>query len=182
MPGRPLPFVTNGDHIQENKTKYKWVTHGTNCPVCNILRGRVYALIVWYDTVTPGFHPCCDCELVPVSDDIPESSLQIFGVVPWIDRLSFNTYTRWWIKRLMPWDIQEVGALTEAYQETGNWAEAFKKVKQDINPRSTVIDPRIAIFNTQHPLTPLISWFDGVFTTRIQTAPTPSADLPWETP
>ena len=182
MRGEPLAFTRKNGRIQESKKKFKWVTHGINCDVCNLMRGRVYTLIVWWDTIVPGFHSCCDCELQEVGDDTPESSLQFFGVVPWIDRMNFSSYTRWWIKRLMPWDIQEVRALTEAFGQTGNWKDAFAAVKKVTHPNSYLIDPQITILNTRYPLSPLTSWFDGFFTTKVQTAPTPSADLPWESP
>lgn len=180
MTGEPLPFTRTESSVRENKTKYRWVTEGPNCDVCNLMRGRVYALIVWWDTVVPGLHPNCDCRLEPVPDDTPESSLDFFGVEPWIDRLNFNTYTRWWIKRLMPWDITEVQALTEAYQQTGNWKDAFEKVKQITNPKSVFSNPRLTIYNTQHPLSHLFSWPDGFFTTWFDNCPIPSAWLPWE--
>lgn len=180
VPGEPLLFTRKNGRIQENKKKYKWVTNGANCDTCNLMRGRVYALIVWWDTIVPGFHPCCDCSLEPVGDDTPESSLQFFGVVPWIDRLDFSTYTRWMIKRYMPWDVQEVYALAEAYDQKRNWKDAFAAVKKITHPNSYIIDFRYTLFNTQYPLSPVTSWFDGKFTTRVETAPTPSADLPWE--
>ncbi len=66
MAGEPLVFTRDGYNIQEAKRKYKWVTSGPNCDVCNLMRGRVYALIVWWDTLMPGFHPHCNCRLEPV--------------------------------------------------------------------------------------------------------------------
>ena len=181
MSGEPLAFTRKNGRIQESKKKYKWVTHGANCDTCNLMRGRVYALIVWWDNIVPGFHSCCDCELQEVGEDTPESSLQFFGVVPWIDRLSYDTYTRWWIKRLMPWDIQEVEALTEAYGQTGNWKDAFAAVRK-ITHTPLYYSRTPTTTNTRSPFTTLFSWFDGIFSTRVQTAPTPSADLPWESP
>jgi len=180
MPGEPLLFTRNETGVQENSMKYQWVTEGPNCDVCNLMRGRVYALIVWWDTVMPGFHPNCDCWLEPVSDDIPESSLDLFGVEPWIDRLNFNTYTRWWIKRLMPWDITEVTALNEAHQETGDWKDAFARLKSITNPRSLFSSPRLTVFNTQYPFPQFQSWPDGFFTSRFENVPYPYAWLPWE--
>ncbi|MHB8806711.1 MAG: hypothetical protein ACYC59_03935 [Anaerolineaceae bacterium] len=180
MPGEPLLFTRDETGVQENSTKYQWVTEGPNCNVCNLMRGRVYALIVWWDTVVPGFHPNCDCRLESVPDDTPESSLDLFGVEPWIDRLNVNTYTRWWIKRLMPWDITEVTALTKAYQETGNWKDAFAKLKSITNPKSLFSNPRLTIFNTQYPFPQFQSWSDGFFTSRFENVPVPYSWLPWE--
>jgi len=178
--GEPLAFKRNGNSIQEAQQKYRWVTQGANCEVCNRMHGRVYALIVWWDTVMPGFHPHCDCRLEPVADDTAESSLDIWGVDPWIERLNVNTFTRWWIKRLMPWDVAEVTTLSEAFQETGNWKDAFAKVKALYNPHSLFSNAHLMIFNTQHPFPQFWVWPDGFFTARFEGVPYPYAWLPWE--
>lgn len=180
MPGDLFVFHKSPTNIQEAQDKYRWVTEGPNCPVCNMMRGRVYSLIVWWDTVLPGFHPYCNCRLERVADDTLESSLDIFGVEPWIDRLNFNTFTRWWVKRLMPWDVTQVTALTEAYQSTGNWSDAFAQLEKITRPNSLFSNPRLLIYNTQHPFTPVWDWFGTVITTLIEAAPFPSASMPYE--
>ncbi len=180
MAGEPLVFTRDGYNIQEAKRKYKWVTSGPNCDVCNLMRGRVYALIVWWDTLMPGFHPHCKCRLEPVGDDTPESSLDLFGVEPWIDRLNLNTFTRWWIKRLMPWDVNMTFTLTEAYQESGNWKDAFDKVNRITRSGSPFANPRLRIFNTQNPFPQINSWTDLFITPTVETPLSPSASLPHE--
>jgi hypothetical protein len=180
MSGEPLAFTSNGERIQENRDKYRWITEGLNCDVCNLMRGRVYPLIIWYDTVMPGFHLHCDCRLEPVAQDTPESSLDIFGVDPWIDRLNVDTFTRWWINRLLPWDVREITTLTEAFQETGNWKDTFTKLKLASNPRTLFSNPRLIIFNTQYPFPQFRAWPDGFFTSRLENVPFPYTWLPWE--
>lgn len=180
MPGEVLLFQRTLTNVQEDQGKYRWVSEGPNCAVCNLMRGRVYSLIVWWDTVVPGFHPHCNCRLEKVAEDTPESSLDIFGVEPWIDRLSVNTFTRWWVKRLMPWDVTQVTALTEAYQETGNWSDAFAHLEKITRSNSLFSNPRLLIYNSQHPFSPIFDWLDGIFTSRAEGAPVPSASLPYE--
>lgn len=176
MSGEVLAFSRDESGINESKLKYRWQTNGVNCDVCNLLRGRVYPLIVWWDTVVPGFHPCCDCSLVPVEDNTPESSLDILGVEPWIDQLNMSTFMKWWVRRLMPWDITYTQALVEAYTDTGSWDKAFKQYKDTVS-----LNSRMTIFNRQYPFSQSTTWTDdGVITSRIESATRPSAKLPVE--
>jgi len=75
----------------EMTDKFQWVTNGWNCPVCQVMSNRVYEYAFWVSTVTPGFHPGCDCRLVKVKNDIPESNRDLFGV----DVLTFHLDHRW---------------------------------------------------------------------------------------
>ena len=44
------------------------------------MSGRVYTFSYWMATVTPGFHPGCDCRLLKVSDDYEISDTNLFGI------------------------------------------------------------------------------------------------------
>jgi hypothetical protein len=48
-------------------TRYRWTLHGrAHCPACKRLAGEVRSQQEWEMSVTPGFHPDCDCTLEPV--------------------------------------------------------------------------------------------------------------------
>ena len=58
---------------------YKWCTRGSNCPICDALRGKVYSMDIWMSCgVWPGFHLNCDCYLKKVFYE-PMSDLDFFG-------------------------------------------------------------------------------------------------------
>jgi hypothetical protein len=55
---------------------YRWQSGGRpDCPVCARLNGTIQPLDYWRAVVMPGFHPCCDCELVRVTTN--EQRMQV---------------------------------------------------------------------------------------------------------
>ncbi len=66
--------------LPDLKQLLQWTTRGENCPMCNALRGRVYAYDMWMSAgVWPGFHLNCDCYLKKVGADTPVSDPDFFG-------------------------------------------------------------------------------------------------------
>ena len=80
----------------------------------------------------------------------------------------------------MPWDVSMVQSLTQAFQQTGNWQEAFDQVERLTHPNAPLPIPRLLIFNTKYPFPTYQSWFDGSFTGNFESPAYPSADLPYE--
>jgi len=127
--------------------KYMWMTRGHNCPVCNMMRGRVYSMRFWTQAVMPGFHPHCDCFLKLVAIEYPESDTDIFGIEAFIDALNLSAFWKYMLHSILPQNFRKSKELAESYALTGNWQEAFNIVEDQFKSYYGLIDlPRYRLF------------------------------------
>jgi hypothetical protein len=112
----------NWDNLQK---KYKWMTRGENCRICDAMAGRVYTYDTWIAaSVLPGFHLHCNCYLQLVGDEVPESDKDIFGsdIQTMLDNqyfLSLNLNPNW-----QPYNLYLAGAVDKAMGEGLSLREA----------------------------------------------------------
>jgi hypothetical protein len=80
-----------------------WVTKGTNCPACNVLKGRTYPFGYWIATVMPGWHKGCDCRLVRSKSGVRESPHDLWGTEPlwWNPTLTLGQYLSQMLQRFL---------------------------------------------------------------------------------
>ena len=181
----PPGTIFENPHGTNSSVKYRWVCKGWNCPVCQVLSNRIYSLEYWAGTVQPGFHANCDCSLVPVYSDAPESSHDLFDVDYWVlnthrgflDSLFRHRFN--WIMGL----AEDYAALAEAkgdmtvvpYEMRGiigyDWEHALG-IPIDM-PNTAVMYPKLK-FET------LIGTFLGNLSAALKPVKNPGAGLPWE--
>ena len=123
--------MSSWDDLQK---KYQWRTRGENCSICNAMAGRVYTYDTWISSsVLPGFHLHCNCYLVQVSQDYPESDKDIFGsdIETMLDNkyfFSLNFFNNW-----QPYNLYLAGAVDRAMNDGYTLREAVNSaLKYDL--------------------------------------------------
>lgn len=134
-----VPAIS-GEYMQR---KFRWTTHGENCPLCDFMRGRVYTMDVFYSTgFYPGFHLHCNCTLSPVGDDVPMSNLDIFG-----DSLNLLANDTRWLFGLFnydpdfkPYNAFFTELIANEAKKGGTLQEVMKRLKRNIKSGSFILD------------------------------------------
>jgi len=123
--------------------KFRWMTRGQNCPLCQFMRGRVYTMDTFYSSgFYPGFHHGCDCYLTPVGDDVPISNLDIFG-----DSLNLMANDIRWFFGLFnydpdwkPYNAFFTELITEEAKAGGTLRDIMRRLKRKIKSGAFILD------------------------------------------
>lgn len=180
----PFTFVDNPSYA-EGATLYRWQTVGYNCPICQILSNRIYTWDYWRNTVTPGFHPGCDCQLVKVKDQsVAESCKNLFSV----DQVIFNPTTSN-VKQWLQFFIKNLNLIknnakkySTAFYEFGDVQKGYEAL-DGIITSNWLLNFGIPDFILQHPrinFFTLMGTVAGNLHSVAAQIVKPKADLPWE--
>ena len=123
--------------------KFRWMTRGENCVLCEFMRGRVYTMDTFMATgFFPGFHLHCNCYLTPVDDDVPVSNLDIFG-----DSLNLMANDKRWFFGLFnydpdfkPYNAWITDLINQEAAKGGTLREIMKRLKRNIKTGSFILD------------------------------------------
>lgn len=169
----PMPWVPHSHDLAT------WITKGTNCPACNVLKGRTYPLAYWQATVMPGFHNHCDCRLALAKVGVLESPHDLYGSEPfwWDPTQTLGDYLVNMLNRFLAFfnGRQEWWKLDgDAYSGFDNLYPIFLSTNQITSGPWTMMNPKVRIqgFATAN------ASYKSLLTTNI--IPMDSC-LPWET-
>ena len=203
----PPGTIFENPHGTNSSVKYRWVCKGWNCPVCQVLSNRIYSLEYWSGTVQPGFHNNCDCSLVPVYSDAPESAHDLFDVDYWVlnthrgflDQIFRHRFN--WIMGLaedyaalaeakgdmsvVPYEMRGIiGYDWEATMNTNNlWGPYIDFLFGNKNypqPGIPIDMPNTAVMNYKMRFETLIGTYLANISAALKPVKNPGAGLPWE--
>ena len=180
----PFTFVDNPG-MANSSIKYRWQTVGFNCPICQIMSNRVYTWEYWRNTVQPGFHEGCDCQLVAVKDQsTPESARNLWSV----DQVIFNpnsvTVKEWLQTFFANLNLIQKNAVgySNAFYECGDVQKGYRSLDGILTSR-WLLNFGIPDFIVQHARVnffTLMGTVAGNIANLSMPILTPGAELPWE--
>jgi hypothetical protein len=181
-PDEPAGIILDNPDTRAGATLYRWATRGWNCPICQIMSNRIYRLDYWQNTVMPGFHPHCDCSLVPQMEGAVESDHDLFNPDFWW----WNPITDSWEKIFQHrwnWLAGMAEDMARAYEKTDDAAAAWRLLEPKISIGGIGIgNPQNAILQGHLSFETLAGTWIGNVETLLNNCPIPKADLPWECP